>query len=111
MKTDTVLTMNEYFDACCGVPKHADPPADNAGHIPITSEGDIGPGARSTVAGATAGAIRLVLKSGSRDSAPRPTSFFYKANEVNKHGIRNCIQRGRDDGALCADHQAMLERT
>ncbi len=35
MKTDTVLTMNEYFDACCGVPKHADPPADNAGHIPI----------------------------------------------------------------------------
>ncbi len=43
MKTDTVLTMNEYFDACCGVPKHADPPADNAGHTPITSEGDIGP--------------------------------------------------------------------
>ena len=41
MKTDMVLTMNEYFDACCGVPKHVDPPADNAGHIPITSEGDI----------------------------------------------------------------------
>jgi hypothetical protein len=42
------------------------------------------PGARSTVAGATAGAIRLVLKSGSRDSAPRPTSFFCNTNEVNK---------------------------
>ena len=41
MKTDTVLTMNEYFDACCGVPKQVDPPAaDNARHIPITSEVD-----------------------------------------------------------------------
>ena len=40
MKTDTVLTMNEYFDACCGVPKHAHLPADNARHIPITSEVD-----------------------------------------------------------------------
>ena len=43
MKTDTVLTMNEYFDACCGVPKQVDSPADNACHIPITSEGDIDP--------------------------------------------------------------------
>ena len=70
-------------------------------------------GARSTVAGATAGAIRpqVVLKSGSRDSALRPTSFTYNTNEVNKNGIRNCIRRGRDDGALCADHRAMLERT
>jgi hypothetical protein len=42
------------------------------------------PRARSTVAGATAGAIRLVLKSGSRDSASRPTSFFCNTNEVNK---------------------------
>ena len=41
MKTDTVLTMNEYFDACCGVPKHVDPPTDNAGHIPVTSEENI----------------------------------------------------------------------
>ena len=41
MKTDTVLTTNEYFDACCGVPKQVDPPAaDNARHIPITSEVD-----------------------------------------------------------------------
>ena len=44
MKTDMVLTMNEYFDACCGVPKQVDPPAaDNARHIPITSKGDIDP--------------------------------------------------------------------
>jgi hypothetical protein len=42
------------------------------------------PGARSTVAGATAGAIGLVLKSGSRDSALRPTSFTCNTNEVNK---------------------------
>jgi hypothetical protein len=40
MKTDTVLTMNEYFSACCVVPKHVNPPADNARHIPITSEVD-----------------------------------------------------------------------
>jgi len=40
MKTDTVLTINEYFDACCGVPKHVDSLADNARHIPITSEVD-----------------------------------------------------------------------
>jgi hypothetical protein len=40
MKTDTVLTMNEYFGACCVVPKHVNPPADNARHIPITSEVD-----------------------------------------------------------------------
>jgi hypothetical protein len=43
MKTDTVLTMNEYLDACCGVPKQVNPPADNARHILITSEGDIDP--------------------------------------------------------------------
>ena len=42
------------------------------------------PGARSTVAGATAGDIRLVLKSGSRNFAPRPTSFVCNTNEVNK---------------------------
>jgi hypothetical protein len=41
MKTDKVLTMDECFAECCGVPKHVDPPADNAGHIPITSKGDI----------------------------------------------------------------------
>ena len=40
MKTDTVLTINEYFDACCGVPKHVDSLGDNARHIPITSEVD-----------------------------------------------------------------------
>ena len=40
MKTDTILTMNEYFGACCVVPKHVNPPADNARHIPITSEVD-----------------------------------------------------------------------
>jgi hypothetical protein len=44
------------------------------------------PGATTTVAGATAGAIppQVALKSGSRSSALRPTSFFCKTNEVNK---------------------------
>jgi hypothetical protein len=43
-------------------------------------------GARNTVAGAIGGAIRaqIALKSGNRDSALRPTSFFCKTNEVNK---------------------------
>jgi len=43
MKTDTVLTMNEYFGACCVVPKHMNPPADSARHIPVTGEDDIDP--------------------------------------------------------------------
>jgi len=44
------------------------------------------PGARSTVADAIGGAIRaqVVLKSGSRNSALRPTSFVSKTSEVNK---------------------------
>ena len=41
MKTDTVLTTDEYFAACCAVPKHVNPPARNARHIPITGEEDI----------------------------------------------------------------------
>ncbi len=40
MKTDTVLTMDEYFAACRPATKHLNPPADNACHIPITSEVD-----------------------------------------------------------------------
>lgn len=43
MKTDLVLTMDEYLNMCCGVPKHLNPPATDARHIPITAEGDIGP--------------------------------------------------------------------
>jgi hypothetical protein len=40
MKTDTVLTMDEYFAASCTATKHVNPPADNARHIPITSKVD-----------------------------------------------------------------------
>jgi hypothetical protein len=40
MNTDTVLTTDEYFAACCLATKHANPPADNARHISITSEVD-----------------------------------------------------------------------
>ena len=43
MKTDQVLTMNEYLDACCGIPRHVNPPAGDARHIPITDEGVIRP--------------------------------------------------------------------
>ncbi len=40
MKTDVVLTMDEYFNKCGGVPKPVNPPADDARHIPIPSEVD-----------------------------------------------------------------------
>jgi hypothetical protein len=43
MKTDTILTMDEYFADSCIATKHVNPPANNARHIPITNEGDIGP--------------------------------------------------------------------
>jgi hypothetical protein len=38
MKTDTVLTMNEDFAVSCTPTRHVNPPADNARHIPVTSE-------------------------------------------------------------------------
>jgi len=37
MKTDLVLTMDEYLDECCVVPKHVSPPAPDARHISITA--------------------------------------------------------------------------
>jgi hypothetical protein len=43
MKTDVVLTMREYLDMCCGVPKHVNPPARDAHHISITAERDLEP--------------------------------------------------------------------
>jgi hypothetical protein len=36
MKTDVVLTMDEYFDQCCVATKHVRPPASDARHISIT---------------------------------------------------------------------------
>lgn len=43
MKTDLVLTMGECLAICCNFPKYVNPPATGARHIPVTSEGDIGP--------------------------------------------------------------------
>jgi hypothetical protein len=43
MKTDTVLTMDEYFAECCIATKHVTSPTDNGRHIPVTNEGDIDP--------------------------------------------------------------------
>jgi hypothetical protein len=43
MKRDVVLTMNEYLDECCALWKPVSPPAPEARHVPITTEGDIGP--------------------------------------------------------------------
>jgi hypothetical protein len=40
MKTDLVLTTDEYLTMCCDNPKHVNPPARDAHHIPITAEHD-----------------------------------------------------------------------
>ncbi len=41
MKTDVVLTMDEYLDQCCALPKPVSPAAPDARHVPITAEDDI----------------------------------------------------------------------
>jgi hypothetical protein len=41
MKTDLAPTMNEYLNLCCGIPKHVNPPATNARHVPITTHEDV----------------------------------------------------------------------
>ena len=41
MKTDAVLTMNEYLHRCCAVWKPVTPPVSDARHIPIAAEGDL----------------------------------------------------------------------
>ena len=41
MKTDVVLTMDEYLDLCCVAPKHVNPPAGDARHVPVAAEGDV----------------------------------------------------------------------
>jgi len=40
MKTDLILTMDEYFDQCCIATKQVSPPAPNARHILITAHDD-----------------------------------------------------------------------
>ena len=41
MKTDVVLTMDEYFKASCSPRHNVNPLADNARHIPVTGEENI----------------------------------------------------------------------
>lgn len=38
MKTDLVLTIDEYLDRCCVVPKRLSPPDRDARHVTITAE-------------------------------------------------------------------------
>ena len=42
MKTDLVLTMDEYLATCCDVPLHVIPPGRDARHIAISTEGYVG---------------------------------------------------------------------
>ncbi len=44
MKTDVVLTMNEYLDQCWVPPKPVSPPATDAPRVPITAENDLDSG-------------------------------------------------------------------
>jgi len=41
MKTDVVLTMDEYLDQCCVATKQVSPPAPDARHILITTREDL----------------------------------------------------------------------
>ena len=41
MKTDLVLTMDEYLDECRVVPHKATPPAPDARHVRITANEDV----------------------------------------------------------------------
>jgi hypothetical protein len=38
MKTDLVLTIDEYLDECCVVPQRPSPPGRDARHVAITAE-------------------------------------------------------------------------
>jgi hypothetical protein len=40
MKTDVVLTMDEYLAQCCALPKPVSPPMSDARHVPITAENE-----------------------------------------------------------------------
>jgi hypothetical protein len=40
MKTDLVLTMDEYLNACCVAPR-VKPPAKDARHVPITAQDNV----------------------------------------------------------------------
>jgi hypothetical protein len=40
MKTDLVVTMDEYLNACCVAPR-VKPPAKDARHVPITAQDNV----------------------------------------------------------------------
>ena len=44
MKTDVVLTMDEYLNKCAVARMHVNPPASDARHVPITAENDLDSG-------------------------------------------------------------------
>jgi len=44
---------------------------------------------------------------GATDGATPASIALTIESEVNKHGIRNCIRRGRDDGLVCVDSRAL----
>ncbi len=53
MKTDLVLTMDEYFDQCCIATKRVSPPAPDARHILITAGDNLDSGAEAHGIGGT----------------------------------------------------------
>jgi hypothetical protein len=64
-----------------------------------------------TVTGAIVGVIpaRIVSRATGKH-APCPPIFLQRKKRANQNGICNCIQRGGDDGTVCVNHRALLER-
>jgi hypothetical protein len=78
MKTDVVLTMDEYLDQCCAFPKPVSPPAPDARHVPITAENDLESGTEAHGCRCDRGAIRIPAASNPGTSPSRTQQFLVK---------------------------------
>src|SRR6266566_835159 len=86
MKTDVVLTMDEYFDQCCIATKRVSPPAPDARHILITAGDNLDSGAeahgcRCDRWGASVSRMRQIP---ARGRAERGSFWWGDRKEVNK---------------------------
>lgn len=116
MKTDSVLTMDEYLNEICAVPKYVSPPASDVRHIPITAEysPDLGTGeqpghaCRSDRWGHPCpGSVKVPA----RDRADATGLDGVANKEVNKNGNSNCVRCRIGDGAVRVTHRTMLKRS
>jgi hypothetical protein len=70
MKTDVVLTMNEYLDQCC-VWKSVSPPASDARHVPITAQNDLDSGGEAHGCRSVGPSVLRMRRIPARDRAER----------------------------------------